>query len=73
MPLCIQVQTQHLWGMCGPLHQVSYVHLDLKETGWGNEVIASCYVRLENSELPRLGVFNENNNGCYAGCDTDLN
>ena len=46
---------------------------DLRETGWGNEVIVSCYMRLENSELKPPQLLNEIKNVCYGGCETDLN
>ena len=42
---------------------------DLRETGWGNEVIVSCYMRLENSEPKPPQIKNV----CYGGRETDLN
>ena len=59
--------------MCSSLHRVSYVHMDFRETGWGNEVIVSCYMRLENSEPQPPQLLNEIKNVCYGGCETDLN
>ena len=49
------------------------MHMDLRETGWGNEVIVSCYMHLENSEPQPPQLFNEIKNVCYGGCETDLN